>query len=199
MESQFKFSHSVAVAILVLAAGLLTACAVSRPQPEAPKTPACLPLPESFSESDLIGTWVANYGGRPVKDTLVIRDDGTYKQIFTDIPPDQTLGDEWQDRSFESDWKKWWLELRPSGYIRLHMEGMHKCDSLDEICERPGGGVSPDHLIVVDQCENVIITMPDEVVLIAAGYPVPVPKGIVLRQPRLAGSEWDYGFELQVP
>jgi hypothetical protein len=182
MEKPFKLPRVVAIALPVIATiGFLIACTVLQPQPEATKTPACRPLPESFTESDLIGTWVANYGGRPIKDMLVIREDYTYKQIFTDIPPDQTSRDEWQDRSFESDWKRWWIEYRPSGYIRLHMEGMRKCDNTDEMCARSGGGVSPDYLLTADVCEDEIITMPDEVVLTVAGYPVPVPRGIVLR------------------
>ena len=44
------------------------------------ESPACLPLPTSFSESDLVGTWTGYYFGHI--DKLIIQADGTYKQIY---------------------------------------------------------------------------------------------------------------------
>jgi len=187
MGTPIRTYRIIAVVALILAAGLLTACTVTQPRPQETKAPACQPLPESYQEDDLIGTWVAEYGGGTVTDTLIIRDDGMYKQIFTAGIP---------GLDFESDWKKWWLERRPSGYIRLHMEGMHKCDDLEEICERPNGGMSSDDW-AIDPCEGELISMPDKVVLIVSGYHLPRPREIVLRQTRVGGSDWTYSFALQ--
>lgn len=188
MKTLLRVSHViVTVVLIIIAVGLLTACAVSQPQPVETEVPACQPLPESFQENDLIGTWIAEYFGGTATDTLIIKEDGTYKQIFT--TNDGTRG-------FESAWKKWSLEKRPSGYIRLHMEGMYKCDNLESICARPSGGMDPADW-AIDPCDGEFITMPDQVVLIVTGYPVSVQKGIVLRQPRVGGSEWDYAFKLQ--
>ncbi len=189
MEKPPGFSQIVVITIaVILAAGYLAACAVSQKVPEKTETPACLLPPDSFSESDLIGTWVAEYNGGTARDTLIIRKDGTYKQSFM-----VTLA---ASLDFESDWKRWWIERRPSGYIRVHLQGMRKCDDIESICGQPSGGVSSMES-AIDDCEGQTVIMPDEVVLIVAGYPVPVPRGIVLRQTRLAGSEWSYAFKLQ--
>src|SRR5258706_14898634 len=59
---------------------------------------SCPLLPKDFSESDLVGTWIGEYFGSI--DKLVIRADGTYKQIYSSAPP----------INFESDWQKWYLE-----------------------------------------------------------------------------------------
>jgi hypothetical protein len=188
MRTPLRFSHATAVAVLIMTTVLLTSCTAFRPRPEATKTPACRPLPENFQEEDLIGTWVAEYNGGVAIDRLVIKEDGTYKQIFMDtLTP---------SRNFESDWSKWWLEQRPSGYIRLHMDGMRKCDNLEEICERPSGGMSLSDW-AIDPCEGELISMPDKTVLIVSGYHLPRPGEIVLRQTRVGGSEWTYSFTLQ--
>jgi hypothetical protein len=52
-----------------------------------PKENSCLSSlpPASFSKANLVGTWVARRLGD--SDTLIIREDGTYKQIIhLDIP-----------------------------------------------------------------------------------------------------------------
>ena len=38
--------------------------------------------------------------------------------------------------------------------------------------------------------------MPDEIVLIVTGVTYDTPRGIILRQTRIAGSEWTWSFEL---
>jgi hypothetical protein len=73
-----------------IAASLLTLCllclgldlAVSFYNDNIKEKPiACPPLPKTFTQSNLIGTWIGNYFGNI--DTLIIRADGTYKQIYS--------------------------------------------------------------------------------------------------------------------
>jgi len=108
--------------------------------PTASDEPACQQLPVNFSESDLIGTWIAEYFGGVAVDKLVIREDGYYKQIYSSEP-----------RKFESDWQKWWLEDNPNGYAFLHLEGMRRCDDIESICNNPGGGL-PNGEFAINQC-----------------------------------------------
>jgi hypothetical protein len=93
----------------------------------------CLSPPKNFSESDLIGTWVSLGHNQ---DTLIIRDDGKYKQIihieYIDIP----------DVDFESDWQSWWLEENSAdGVPYLHLERMNLCAAFPNLsdCEHTGG------------------------------------------------------------
>lgn len=118
----------------------------------------CQPPPESFQESDLVGTWVAKY------DTLILKEDGTYKQIY-DNP--QT-GDH-----YESDWQEWWVEYRESGIPYLHLKGM-----------KPDGiGESPDSSWR-DFCEDRTVEVHGEMILLVIGAPAnrvePSPRSIEL-------------------
>jgi hypothetical protein len=151
---------------------------------EKAEAPACPPLPKDFTESDLIGTWIGNYFGSI--DKLKIRADGTYKQIYSSEPP----------INFESDWQKWHIEYDNSGYVRLHLAGMRRCDGTDTECNDPGGGLPTDSP-AVNPCTPEWLKFDDEVILFVAGTTKNVPKGIVLRQARLAGSDWTYSFSLE--
>ncbi|MBN1303337.1 MAG: hypothetical protein JXA13_02805 [Anaerolineales bacterium] len=151
----------------------------------------CPALPSTFKESDLIGSWVANYH-LDDKDLLIFKEDGTYKQIYSDPNPSPN-----ESIHYESDWQKWWLEYRDSGYIRLHLKGMRRCDGIELFCQREVGGIDPELVWAIDYCEDEIVEMPDEVVLIVTGSKEKVPRGIILRQTRLAGSEWTWSFRLQ--
>ena len=42
----------------------------------------CLPAPTSFEPRDLVGSWVADFGGGTGVDTLVLREDGTYHHAY---------------------------------------------------------------------------------------------------------------------
>ena len=93
----------------------------------------CLSPPKNFSKSDLIGTWVASGHN---EDTLIIREDGTYKQIihieYTDIP----------DVDFESDWQSWRFEENSEdGVPYIYLEGMNLCAAFPRLedCEHTGG------------------------------------------------------------
>jgi hypothetical protein len=144
---------------------------------------ACPALPQSFEESDLVGTWVGRYFGDI--DKLIIQADGTYKQIFSSDSLD-----------FESEWQGWSFEYDPNGYGRLHLEGMRRCDDTDSICNNPGGGL-PLGEVAINPCESEYVDHSNEVVLFVTGYSNDVPRGIVLRQTRLAGSDWNWGYQLQ--
>jgi hypothetical protein len=134
----------------------------------------CTAPPKPFQKSDLAGTWVAKYGGGAT-DTLILKEDGIYKQIFDDPIPAY---------HYESDWQKWWLEYGGSGIPHLYMQRMRKCDGLSEDCRRESGG-SGDRLWL-DFCEHRVIQMPPGgVILLVTGLPegyTQPPRGILLRQ-----------------
>jgi hypothetical protein len=103
--------------------------------------PQCDP-PEGFSKGDLLGTWIA--GSPDQSDTLIIKADGTYKQIvhieFASKPP----------VDYESDWQAWWLEYDEVVTIpSLHLEGYRLCGyNAGVSCDIPGG--SGSHMCQVD-------------------------------------------------
>jgi hypothetical protein len=183
------------ICICIILGGFLIACqlvaenSVNNPTRllETESEMGCPRIPDTFIETDLIGTWEVSYGHR-VFDTLILREDGAYKQIFTNHSADYR---------YESDWKEWWVEYRDSGYIRLHLSGMRRCDDVFSICEREEGGIGPGLLWAVDYCEDIIVEMPNEVILIVTGTDEIVDRGIVLRQTRLSGSDWTWSFHLQ--
>jgi hypothetical protein len=99
---------------------------------------------EGFTVADLVGTWIA--GTPDQRDTLIIKADGTYKQIihieFSELPP----------KNFESDWQKWWLERGNNGVPVLHLEGYRLCGYNAGIsCDILGG--SGVHMCQVDYKE----------------------------------------------
>lgn len=185
----------IKITVILVVMGLLFACRslddgavqATKPGIKDTKTYSCPVLPPTFKENDLVGTWVASYRLND-RDILTFKQDGTYKQIYDD----QGAG-----QRYESDWQEWWVEHRESGYIRLHLKGMRRCDGPNSICEREGGGIDPQILWAIDYCENEVVEMPDEVVLIVTGTKDDVPRGIILRQARLAGSEWTWSFQFQ--
>ena len=149
------------------------------------KAPACPPLPQNFTESDLVGTWIGKYFEST--DRLIIRADGTYKQIYSSDPPIY----------FESDWQKWYIENDPDGYIRLHLEGMRRCDGLYSECNDPGGGL-PSQTLVINPCTETSMTYPNnEIIVFVTGSLSDVPRGIMFQQASFAGSDWSYTFRLE--
>jgi len=191
------------VALLMLLAGVLGSCQYVDPQQKSSVVPtlahscSCIPspvvptlahlcpsIPSTFKISDLTGIWVASYTGDDV-DTLIIKEDGTYKQTYDDPLAGQY---------YESAWQKWTIEYRNSGYLRLHLKGMRRFGELSIISDREGGGIDPNMFTAIDYCENTDIQMPDEIVLIVTGTEKNVPKNVILRQTRLAGDEWTWSF-----
>ena len=151
------------------------------------EAPACPALPSDFQETDLVGTWVGVYFGNT--DRLVIRDDGTYKQVF------QFYQDELP--SFETEWNNWYLERNSHGDVELHLIGMRRCDGTDSECNNPGGGL-PDNTPVANPCQQAWVQYPaGQVILFVTGSDGDVPRGIVFRAGRLAGSDWSYTYELE--
>jgi hypothetical protein len=177
--------------VMILLIGVITAGCLSVQNliagEEKTQIAPCPPLPESFTADDLVGTWVAEYFGGEATDKLVIRADETYKQIYSS---------EWLN--FKSEWKNWSLERRPDGLVLLHLDGMRRCDDIESICNHSEGGL-PDNEMAINQCNEGnegYISYSGEGILFVTGYPQDVPRGIVLRHPRLAGSEWTYSFRL---
>jgi hypothetical protein len=138
---------------------IISACA--RPTGEVPQEEKwrCPSVPETFEETDLIGTWQSRYHTGSVTDTLILRGDGTYQQIYDD---------QLANYYYTSPWNRWYVEHRSSGGLYLHLEGMHYCLSTDEICRREGGGGGD--WSYYDRCEGQTIwTMGDEVILAITG------------------------------
>lgn len=178
---------AIKLTIMLIVIGLLFACRPLHKTPKATETFSCPPLPTTFKEADLLGTWFASYSLND-QDILTLKDDGTYKQIYDD--PDA-------GQRYESDWQEWWVERRESGYVRLHLKGMRRAGEIESIFNREGGGIDPELFTAIDYCENEVVEMPDEIVLIVTGSKNDAPRGIILRQTRLAGSEWTWSFQFQ--
>lgn len=142
----------------------------------------CEPLPISFSEDDLVGTWSSVYGRDARKDTLTIRADGTYKQNFNN---DVT------GFNYESSWNAWKLEQKATGGIYIHFDGMRFCGFLDE-CKPPEDVFT---LMFEDVCSGEFLSISEEMLLIVVGEPgfppsIPEPlRGIALLHLRYPGSE----------
>ncbi len=146
---------------------------------------ACPSLPKDFTESDLVGTWVGKYFQST--DKLIIREDGTYQQIYSSDPP----------RNFESEWQKWYTEYDSSGYLRLHLVGMRRCDGLNSECNNPGGGLPPGTEVFNPCTETSMFYPQNEVIVFVTGSLSDVPRGIMFQQATLVGSDWSYTFRLE--
>ncbi len=159
----------------------LSGCLLEQSPTESP--PGCPTPPKDFSSSTLVGTWVA---GRPDwSDTLIIKADGTYKQILH-------LVSNTRNYDYESTWQSWRLEPQPNGIPYLHLTGYRVCaywpdiscdqvgggeDYWDDFCfggvtEVPGGGV----------IQGRGVQMPGEGILLVMGVPrtTQFPQGINL-------------------
>jgi len=145
----------------------------------------CPPLPENFKEADLVGSWVANYFENT--DRLDINANGTYKQVYSS----STL-------SFENNVEDWYIEYTPEEYALLHLRGMRRCDDIASICNTSGGGL-PTNVVAINPCTSEYLTYSNEVILFVTGYSKDLPRGIVLRHAKLAGSDWTFGFKLVSP
>lgn len=145
------------------------ACGGRSMQPTNPS--AYLRPPATFTESDLTGTWQAEYGGTDV-DTITLGSGGTYQQIFRGTggyyyagPPD-----------------KWWVEYRLSGCVYVHLEGMRYYASNRGLGE--SGGRDPTgqpFKWFLDLCESRHVQMVDKVILRVQSNPDAL-RGIELTQ-----------------
>jgi len=70
--------------------------------------------PATLQESDLVGTWKADYGSYSGIDKLILKADGTFKQIYENRR---------EHYVFETPWNKWRLERFADGRVRVYLEG----------------------------------------------------------------------------
>ena len=123
----------------------------------------CPTPPDTFEESDIFGTWVAGFQSIGYTDTIIIREDGYYKQSIWIAQPYY---------EFESDWLSWWLEYKDGVYY-LHLEEMKMCVYwLGMDCESNEGGDQvwhgEDHWLAFCRGDEWVNT-PGEGVLILLG------------------------------
>ncbi len=113
------------VGIVVVA--ILAGCA-----PVKEEKSRCKPPPQGFTEKDLVGTWVKKHLDLR-SDTLIIKEDGTYKQI---------IHLEAYSVDYESDWLPWRIEYTDDDIPYLHMEGLRLCAHVPDLrgCDQAGGG-----------------------------------------------------------
>ena len=185
----------IPMAVILLAAVSCIPCLL--PLISVPETSKedwrCSPLPETFQESDLVGTWQARYFPRAVTDTLTLREDGTYQQVYQD---------DLANYYYTSPWNRWYAEHRPSGGLYLHLEGMRYCLGTNEVCRRQGGGGGSHPYY--DFCEDRSIrNMGNEVILAVTGrfegipWAESPPRGILLQHMRFNPAGIDNFFILQ--
>lgn len=70
--------------------------------------------PGDLEESDLVGTWVAEYSTNR-SDTLELRADGTFRQTYKDTYEN--------GYRFQTPWNEWYLERLPNDQVRVHLAG----------------------------------------------------------------------------
>jgi hypothetical protein len=138
----------------------------------------CPSLPETFQESDLVGTWNV-IAGETGSMTLTIKSDGTYKQEY-DYPRLRY--------HYESDWQKWKLDFQDNSTSYVHFQGMQSCSGT---CSSSAGGQWYDF------CEQKMISVMDnEMTLLLVGVPTAtlslppdspraIPRGIKMYEPVL--------------
>ncbi len=136
----------------------------------------CPPLAQGFSTEELVGAWMA--GTPDQSDTLIINNDGTYKQI---------IHVEFVDRSpidYESNRQPWHLEYSSDHIGYLHLEGFRFCGMNVAIsCEkRDGDGY--------DFCSDESIEMKGEGILLV--YPTKGESSIYLTYPLGSEGSWNY-------
>lgn len=188
----------ITTTIIIIFFSLGCSSCVPSESEEVASTPArdwrCSPLPDTFDQTDLVGTWTSKRGNLST-DTIVIHEDGTFRQTFHRRA---------NNYFYESPWNRWWLERKTSGGVYLHLEGMHYCISTDEMCEREGGGGG--NWTFYDKCEGRSVSMVNEVILVVTGtegvrYPgiELAPRGIMLRYLRSDPDTTDHFFFLEEP
>lgn len=127
---------------LVLSLVLLTATRARVPE-KVERLVGSEPPPATFRKTDLVGTWEGHYGGYAGYgqglDRLILRADGTFKQIY-EI--------EKQGYVYETPWNEWWMERFPDGRVRVHLEGARYYVAGIERAERDG--LDPTGLATAD-------------------------------------------------
>lgn len=131
----------------------------------------CIPPKSGFAAAELSGTWIA--GPPDHQDTLIIRPNGTYKQII------HIQNKKKPSTIYESDWQAWWLE---SGTIPvLHLEDYRLCGYDPDVnCDLPGGSG-------LTMCQIEYEDVPGEGALYVMGE-----AGITLTLPLGGKESWFY-------
>ncbi len=151
------------------------------------KTP-CKP-PEGFTETDLEGTWWAGYHSFPRRsDTLIIRGDGTYKQI---------IFLETEDYEYESEWQPWRIEYLGDGVMYVHLTGMRLYAFNPNLIEK--GVVGGGDAWFVDFCEGESVMPGGQQIF--TGIQMPPGEGVlvVMRDPGILGRAPRGVFLLMLP
>jgi hypothetical protein len=124
----------------------------------------CKPPQQDFAEADLVGTWWAGYASSPkVDDTLIIREDGTYKQM---------IYLEGYSVNYESDWLPWRIEYFDDGIPYLHLDGMRLCAHAPDLrsCDQAGGGKQDWNAFNqgkwLDYCRETMVLQENEGILL---------------------------------
>lgn len=145
---------------------ILTFCGFSYYAFEGPPPP---PVPNGFEQSDLIGTWRATYGGPDTIDTIKLKSDGTYQQVFQSPA---------SDYYYEGSWNRWYLENTADGRPKLHLEGMKYCIFTIDMCKATGHG---EALYYYDFIDDAGVELTNELILRVVGDENS-PRGLLLLQ-----------------
>lgn len=140
----------------LLVSFIILACVSSCNVFDENREQTCNP-PEEVHEMDLIGTWTTGLSER--NDTLILYDDGTYKQI---IHVENPLYD------YESQLNNWWIEVSTEGITYLHLEGMQLCVYWSKYA---CGETYEEGVRFFDYCKNEWVTMLDTGILLVLGPP----------------------------
>jgi hypothetical protein len=158
---------------------------------QANENRGCPPLPVNFTEADLVGTWVAR--SIDITDTLMIRADGTYKQIIH-------IGR--QSIDYKIEWQRWRFEHRENGTGYLHLEGYRTCASDPYVtCDWVNDGKKP----WADVCESQWMKLGPsvgEIILVVYGYSFYHPEKEKVSHPfslalfrGFESSSWSYSYQ----
>jgi hypothetical protein len=164
----------VVLGLGVIACGLV--------QPSVAPTPArsTLKPPPTFHERDLFGRWEwqSVFGSTEV---LTLTADGQFVQVYEEGDP---------AKRYETS-GTWWVDLRPSGCVWVHLDGMRYFHGGRVLAEQ-GNRLPPDGMLLsfVEKCEGQTITMPDKVILSVTDRPQ-LPRGIGLLFPKSGRENTD--------
>ncbi len=98
--------RQVVILRMLLICGIALASASCRPNTTDPL--------QDVSAADLAGTWATHYYSKGETDTLILRPDGKFQQVYRDTG---------SGYSFETGWNDWWLEPLEDAGVRLHLKG----------------------------------------------------------------------------
>jgi hypothetical protein len=157
---------------------LLSACIHDEPRTEnhisTVESWRCGISESQITELDLVGVWVTSYRSESRFDTLILSDNGTYKQIYINNETGY---------KYESETNNWWIEVRADGGAYLHLKGMLYCGGAAGTCLSPN-----DSGEFYDYCGDAWFDMKEEFIL-SLVRDTDVPEGIRLRHMKPIGYE----------